>query len=274
MKKTKENKSYGHLFYLLFCIVIVLIGKSFIGDAIKKPFSYIFTPIYISGNSIGQRIVDWKSIIIDASSYIREYKEMKEDIEKLKVENSEKLIDYEEYLSLKEQISVSKNDNSYVLAKVLDYTDTGEMLINIGEKEGVKKGDNVVLGKVYLGTVSSTSLETSLVRLPINVSSSFEIVVIPSSVDLNGTSRVDGIIKSTGVVIGSVDGIVVENMGINSNVSDGDYVLIRDSRIGDVLTLGTLVGVSKNPASTHKSGYVSPILDYYNLITVFVKIEK
>jgi hypothetical protein len=37
--------------------------------------------------------------------------------------------------------------------------------------------------------------------------------------------------------------------------------------------LGYLVGLSENPAATSRSGYVSPILDYDKLITVFVKTE-
>jgi len=60
-------------------------------------------------------------------------------------------------------------------------------------------------------------------------------------------------------------------MGINSNVEEGDLVLIRDDRVGDVLVLGILVNVSDNPASTYKSGEVIGIFDYYSILTVFVR---
>ena len=60
-------------------------------------------------------------------------------------------------------------------------------------------------------------------------------------------------------------------MGINSNVEEGDLVLIRDDRVEDVLVLGTLVNVSSNPASTYKSGEVIGIFDYYNILTVFIR---
>ena len=118
--------------------------------------------------------------------------------------------------------------------------------------------------------ISDVSLYSSRVRLPLNPSSSFEVIVLPNTVDLNKENRIDSMVKSTGVVIGKSDNILIENMGINSEVKDGDFVLIRDSRVGDILVLGTLLGVSNNPASTNKSGFVSPIFDYGNILNVYI----
>jgi len=94
---------------------------------------------------------------------------------------------------------------------------------------------------------------------------------MPSTVDWNKEEKIDALIKSTGVVTGDLDKIIIENMGINSNVEEGDLVLIRDDRVGDVLVLGILVNVSSNPASTYKSGEVIGIFDYYSILTVFVR---
>jgi len=274
MKINKGIKNYNRFIYLLFCIVLLLIGQSFIGESIKYPFSYIFNPIYVLGNKMGGSVSSWRDALVDASSYIEEYNQMKEEIARLKIENSEKLIDYEEYIAFKEHTSMLTSQNIYVESKILDYKEGGELIINKGKNSDIKKGDVVLLGRVYIGTVSNVGLNSSLVTLPFSKASSFEVVVVPSSIDLNKGSRVDGLIKSTGVVVGNADSILIENMGINSNVSDGDYVLLRDERIGEILLLGTLVGVSKNPASTHKNGYVSTVFDASNIITVFVRIEK
>ncbi len=273
MKKGNQIKKYTHFIYLLFCIVIVLIGKSFLGESIKYPFSYIFSPVYALGSKTGQSVSNWRNALVDASSYIEEYNEMKEEIARLKVENSEKLIDYAEYISLKEHSAILKSGGSYVESEILSYKDTGEVIINKGSEDGVKKGDIVVIGRVFIGVVSNVELKSALVRLPINSSSSFEVVIVPSTVDLNKESRVDSLVKSKGVVIGDVESIVIENMGINSSVLDGDYVLLRDERVGQILILGTLIGVSKDPASTHKTGFVSPIFDYNSILNVFVKVE-
>ncbi len=37
------------------------------------------------------------------------------------------------------------------------------------------------------------------------------------------------------------------------------------------MVLGTLVDVSSNPASTYKSGEVIGIVDYYSILTVFIR---
>lgn len=258
---------------MVLCIVLVLVGQSFLEESIKYPFSIVFNPVYVWGSSIGDSVDEWKKALLNASSYIKEFKDMEEENAKLKIDNAQRLIEYEEYISLKENSSIVIPERKYLESNILSYTKEGTLVINRGKKDGIKEGDIVVLGKVFIGTVSDINPNTSLIRLPFNNASSYEVVVIPSNIDLNVNNRVDSLIKSSGVVIGSIDNIKIENMGINSSVADGDTVLIRDERIGEVLILGTLIGVSKNPASTYKTGFVSPIFDYSNILTVFINIE-
>lgn len=270
MKKKLDLKSYSKLIYLIFSIVLVLLGQTNLGDRIKYPFSYIFSPIHVYGSNVGKKVNNWREALIDASSYINEFNDMKEEIAKLKVQNSEKLLDYNEYISLKEQSSFVVSEGKYIQAKIISSNTEGSILINVGKEKGIEVGDIVILGRVYIGMVSDVSLYSSRVRLPLNPSSSFEVIVLPNSVDLNKENRIDSLVKSSGVVIGKSDNILIENMGINSEVKDGDFVLIRDSRVGDILVLGTLIGVSNNPASTDITGFVSPIFDYGNILNVYV----
>lgn len=270
MSKEFDSKSYTKFFYLIFSIVLVLLGRTILGDKIKYPFSYMFSPVYVYGSNTGKKVNNWKEALIDASSYINEFNDMKEEIARLKIENSEKLLDYNEYLSLKEQSNFIINNGKYIQAKIISNTTNGSMLINVGTEDGIEVGDIVILGRVYIGMVSDVTLYSSRVRLPLNPSSSFEVVVLPNSIDLNEENRIDSLVKSIGVVTGKSDNILIENLGINSDVKDGDFVLIRDSKVEDILVLGTLVGVSNNPASTNKSGFVSPIFDYGNILNVYV----
>lgn len=270
MKRKFDFKSYSKFLYLIFSIILVLLGQTTLGDRVKYPFAYIFSPIHVYGSNAGKKVNNWKEALIDASSYITEFNEMKEEIAKLKVENSEKLLDYNEYLSLKEQSSFLINEREYIQAKIITDNSQGSILINVGKENGIEIGDIVILGRVYIGMISDVSLYSSRVRLPLNPSSSFEVVVLPGSIDLNKENRIDSLVKSTGVVIGESDNILIENLGINSDVKEGDFVLIRDSRVEDIFVLGTLVGVSNNPASTNKSGFVSPIFDYGNILNVYV----
>lgn len=270
MKKEFDLKSYSKFLYLIFSIILVLIGQTALGDRIKYPFSYVFSPIYVYGKNVAKEVNNWKEALIDASSYIQEFNEMKEEIAKLKVENSEKLLDYSEYLSLKEQSAFIINERQYIQAKIISDNSQGSILINVGKENGIEIGDIVILGKVYIGIISDVSLYSSRVRLPLNPSSSFEVIVVPGNIDLNKENRIDSLVQSSGVVMGKSDHILIENLGINSEVKDGDFVLIRDSRIGDIFVLGTLIGVSNNPASTNKSGFVSPIFDSGNIMNVYV----
>ena len=271
MKKKESLKNYSYLFFLLFAVLLVLFGRSSVGDSIKYPFSYLFTPIYVAGSSSGKKVSDWNKALINASSYIEEYNRMKDEIADLKAKNAEQFLNYEKYLSLKQNESILEEGNKYVKTKILNYTQDGNIIINSGKDEGIKKGDIALLGRVYIGTISDVGSATSLVRLPLSKSSSFEVIVVPSTVDWNKEEKIDTLVKSTGVVTGNLDGIIIENIGINSNVQDGDLVLIRDDRVGDVFVLGTLVNVSNNPASTYKSGNVAGIFDYFNILTVFVR---
>ncbi len=271
MKKKLDLKKYSKFFFLLFSISLVIIGRTSLADVVSYPFSYVFSPVYVLGNSVGSHVSEWQNALTNASSYIQEFNEMKEEIAKLKIENSERILDYEEYLSLKESSALLATDSKYVEAKIINVSSDGEITINCGTNEGVRERDVVSLGRVFIGTISDVGLYSSSVRLPTNKSSTYEVVIVSSTVDLNKDNRVDSLIKSSGVIIGGHENIIIENMGINSSVEDGDIVLIRDKRVGDVLIVGSLIGVSKNPASTSKTGYVSPIFDYSNILTVFVK---
>lgn len=273
MKKKVSKKNFNHLFYILLCIVVVLLGSTPLKNIIRYPFSYVFSPVYTYASEVGESVLSWSDALVNASSYIEEYNSMKNEIVRLKIENAEKILDYNDYKALKEHSSLFSNESTYVESKVVRYTDKGELIINKGLESGIAKGDIVTLGRVFVGTIIDVNSNSSLVRLPINNSSSYEVVVIPSTVNLNEEKSIDSFIKSSGVVTGELDSIRIENIGINSTAGDSDTVLIRDERIGEILILGTLVGVSQNPASTHKSGVVSPIFDYSNILNVFVRIE-
>lgn len=273
MGDEKNFKKYSYLFYLLFSVILFLFGQTSFNKSIKYPFSYIFNPIYLSATQAGHSVKSWAEALLDASSYIQEYNTMREEIVRLKIENSERLLDYEEYNSLKEHISNADKKGEYTEAKILHLTNQNEIILNRGADSGVKKGDAVVIGRVFVGLVIDVNPKTSLVRLPLHTSSSYEVVVIPSTVNLNEKLHLDSFVVSKGVVLGKGEEIKIENLGINSSVNSGDIVLLKDEKVEDILILGSLVGITSNPASTQKNGVVEPIFDYSNILTVFIKTK-
>ena len=273
MNKLSKKGTYSYLFYIPVCIVFVLLGYTSFRDILDKGFSYVFSSIYEVATESGQRVLNWGEALSSASSYIEEYKLMQEEIARLKIEGAERLIDYEEYSALREQEEFLSKDSKYLESKIMKFDNQGDIIINVGRENGVQEGDIVSLGRAFVGRVFDVGENSSLVKLPLSKSSNFEVIVIDSEINLNEENRIDSLVKSKGVVSGAVDNILIENLSINADIKDGDLVLIRDVKVGDILLLGTLVNISKNPASTYREGLVLPIFDYSNLLTVFVKLQ-
>ena len=125
---------------------------------------------------------------------------------------------------------------------------------------------------MYVGQISSVDLNGSVVRLMTSKNSTLEVIITRKGVE--NAAIADPIeALSRAVVTGSPDGIKIENISTTADIKDGDIVVINDSRIGEYLVLGYIVGLTNNPADTSRSGYVSAIIDYDNLMTVFVKTE-
>jgi cell shape-determining protein MreC len=239
-------------------------------NSFKTPFVYVFEPISFTASDLKNSISNLGTVLFSASSYIEEYEDLKKEVIELS-SNRDQILNYEEFNSLKESTNVFIPEDRYVLSKALGITEKGDLYINTGNKDGIKEGNIVSVGNVFVGVVSSTEHSSSLVTLPTSRTSVYEVVILPS--DIEKINSLDGYIKSRAVIAGGPDGIKIENIGSNADISDGDIVVIRDERVDQLLVVGRVVSLSKNPAATSKSGFVSPIFDYANLLTVFVKIE-
>lgn len=257
---------------LLLCvgIIFLLLERFSFTDPIKVPFSYVFEPIMFSASSVKTSMSNWGSALFSASSYIDEYTKCKQEVIDLKSKETDTL-NYAEYNALKKSNSVILPNEKYVASNVLGVSENGDLYINSGTRDSIKDGDIVYVGNVFVGVISRSQYSSSLVILPTNRVSTYEVVILPSNAE--NIDSMDGYIKSRAVISGSPDGIKIENIGSNTDVSDGDLVVIRDERIGKLLVVGRVVSLSKNPAATSKSGFVSPVFDYTNLLTVLVKIE-
>ncbi|HCC67714.1 TPA: hypothetical protein DEP90_00660 [Patescibacteria group bacterium] len=192
----------------------------------------------------------------------------------MKMELAQYKIDIVNYQSLKNenydlktQLELQNSEYVYVYGKILDHMESESLIINVGLQDGVTKGDIAVLGSTFIGIVVECNQYTSSVRLPISKSSFLETYII--SADETDSRN----ILSRAVINGSSDGIRIENIGMNSGVKNGDIVIVNDSKVGDNLVLGHIVGLSEDPATTTRSGYVSPVIDYYDLLNLFIRLK-
>ena len=253
---------------LIASIVLIFLGKMGWLEPIQIGASYIFSPIYETSANWGASFQEFFSTIGSVSEFRGEYNEMKLEIARYELENLEYQLLQDENEDLRTQLNLINREYSYIKGDVLDHIESDYIIINVGIKDGIGKGDVVVLGKTLIGIIIDVGRYTSKVRLPISKSNFLESYII------NSDSQKDQKILSRAVVSGSSEGIVIENIGMNSGVNNGDIVVVNDDKVGENLVLGTVVGLSEDPASTTRSGYVSPAVDYYDLTNVFVRVRN
>ena len=277
MKNRKQTKKISNDYIILF-ISIILSVLFLLLDTIgslaflRNGISYVMDPIDYHANFIGTESRDYFENLVYLDDFRDEFNQMSIDIHEKEVQNSFFVILQEENEALRKQISLRDQEQKYVMVKVLGDRDSEFLRINKGESDGIAVGDVVLLGNMFVGTVVVTDSRGSLVRTPINRATSLEVVVVSGNIDeIRAKESTD--ILSKGVIRGSSEGIVIENMSMSANLNNGDVVVVNDSRVGEYLVLGYLQDISENPAATSRSGFVEPIMDYEKLITVFVRVD-
>ena len=275
MKKNGNPLSNEFIFLLLSIflgIILFLLDSLGILSFARSGISFIMDPVAFQANSIGSAGRDYLQTFVRLNDFRKEFNDLSTYVYEKDVENSFYLLLKEENESLRKQISLGSENKKYVMSKVLSGTDYNFLNINKGESSDIVVGDVVVFGNMLVGIVVRVDREGSLVRLATNKNNSLEAVVVRGGVEEARLSEgVDILTKA--IVKGSSDGIKVENMSMNVDLQEGDIVVVNDSKVGEYLVLGRLVALSDNPAATSRSGYVSPIIEYDRLITVFVRVE-
>ncbi|MCD4756481.1 rod shape-determining protein MreC [bacterium] len=267
-KNNRKNENWLSTFISLAISAVFIILCS-IGwlDWIKPTISYVLDPIYVTSSNGAIQVSEYVGTLANISEFRSEYNQMKVQLAQYEVD----IVNYQnlknENESLKIQLELQNKEYKYVHSSVLNHIKVDYIVINTGLQEGITKGDIVVLGNTFLGIVTECNQYTSIVRLPISKSSFLEAYVISSDDDDRRN------ILSRAVVNGSSDGIKIENIGMNSGVENGDIVIVNDSKVGDSLVLGNIVGLSEDPATTTRTGYVSPAIDFYDLLNVFVRLK-
>jgi cell shape-determining protein MreC len=275
MKKKSKNlpNDYiilfaGIILSVLFLLLDMLGSLAFLRGGI----SYVMDPIDYNANFLGTEVREYLETFAYLKDFRDEYNQMSIDIYEQEVKTSFYTILQEENEALRKQISLRDQDQKYVMAKVLSNSDVDILRINKGESDGIAIGDVVHLGNMFVGIVVNVDSKGSSVRTALNRGSSLEVVVVSGNIEEIRTGESTNIL-SKGVVKGSSEGILVENMSMNANLENGNVVVVNDSRVGEYLVLGYLQDISENPAATSRSGFVSPVVNYEKLITVFVRID-
>ena len=267
--KKRDRSLLLPLSVLVFAFFLILFDHLGAINFLRDGISFVFEPVAYFSTSLGVSASNYLNSFVKLSEFNNDYNDMKVALLEEQVENANYAVLYEENQSLKKQLDLGNPANKYVLAKSVSDHELESLRINKGSEDGVFEGAVVSLGDLFIGIVVDVDSKGSLVRLPTNKSSFLEVIIVKSKDWASGGRN----ILSKAVVSGAPEGIKIENIPMDANVNDGDIVVVSDERVGEYLVLGSLVSLSKNPATTSRFGYVSPLADYDGLMSVFVTVN-
>ena len=173
----------------------------------------------------------------------------------------------EENRLLRNQLELKNQDffdKDLLLALVMgnpkDVTGTS-MILDKGNRQGVRVGDNVVIGNFLVGIVTETSEERSIMNLVVSPDVSMTVVNIEPSSQAEGIAR-----GNLGTSIG------VTRLLPGESVEKGDVFVTsgKDGKFLPELAVGRVSDVVFESAEPLKSAVLMPMVDFSKLVKVFV----
>lgn len=268
-------------FIAILLAVLLLFSNYILEEAtLNKPISYIGFPLMKGGVAVGHAIDDSVEAFFSIPYIRAENAVMQITSAKLEAENNKVRLLLEENSALKKEIALGERKDKLLETSVLasDIGIDDSIIIDVGSKDGVKKGDVVRIGNIYIGYVGAVSELTSKVILPNNEASTLEVLLIDNpaldkdiaQLQLEFSTNED---VASGLAVGRNSAIAIDNISRNDPVQEGFAVIVNDPEIQDLLYIGTVTEVIDDPAATSKQAKVRPVLVYGNLNYLFVVIE-
>jgi rod shape-determining protein MreC len=169
-----------------------------------------------------------------------------------------------EQLELKNQDIV---DRELVLASVMgnpqDLTGTS-LVLDKGARQGIKEGNNVILGNYLIGIVREVTRERSVFDLTISPDVSATVI------NVEPNSQAEGLAKGD---LGT--SVRVTKLLPGDAVNEGDVFITsgKDGRFLPGFAVGQVSQVNFGASDPLKNALLSPMLDFTKLEKVFVILE-
>ncbi len=260
--KEKKNSFGG----ILIILVVLLVLNFFNFD--KGVFADIVNPINRAAIQSSESAKDFVYVFSRLENLKQDYYQLKEDYLILKARDEKISLIYEENEALKKQLEVVEESEELMKSKVL-YQSTGarmeNLLISSGKNDGVKEGDIVVIGDVYIGYITEVSENTAQVRLPTSRGSRLKVMILEDDSVDEKPGYLNGIAK------GYVNFVRVENIDPVGDLEVGNSVFTNDPKIGEYLYIGEVSEIGDDPAEAFNSCVLELPISYTRLNYVFVK---
>ncbi|MBN2101143.1 rod shape-determining protein MreC [Candidatus Dojkabacteria bacterium] len=226
------------------------------GNFILEPFEYWSGRVFKGVNNTILTVVEIGSLRSENSDLKIENAELKSEVTKL--EEIEK-----ENETLREQVGIDlKLELKLRKVRILGVDSDGlaeHIIIDAGNDEKVEKGDALIVGNVLVGEVRDVYKSTSRVRLVSNQKSNI--------IALDQDTRARGLVR------GSLEGVVFEEVLENEKLEEGDTIITWSDDFPEGLVIGKIRKIEVIPTSSTKRAYLETGVNFENLNYAFVVIN-
>ena len=247
------------VFFLILCFLVIFLFKLSIFKPVSSFVQNIFSPI--------QSLTHTLTLGFGTDRQI-------DDLKKQNLDLTKKIVDQEKILAdnkaLRDQFSVQYPKSQQLLeAHVISspsfipgVTFVENLIIDKGQKDGLKPGMAVVYKDNLIGKIQEVSDNTSKIMLITN--SNFSVI----SQTLQ--TRAQGVVKGQGG-----GEMILDNVILSQQLSQNDFVLTKgegdlSSGIMPSLVIGKILSVNKNASDLFQIAKVKSLLDFSHLSTVFI----
>ena len=261
MYKNKQVGIIGVVITIIILIIIVIFSNGDKGSSIFENFiSNLVMPVQNGLTYVKNKLSGNDTFFTDINNLKTKNKELENknseleqslrELENIKTENET----LKEYMKLTEKYSDYATIPGYVINKdISNYS--SNIVINIGEEDGVKENMTVIADEGLVGYVVSVTSSTAKVQTIVDPSSSISAALSTTKDSLvcKGTLEESSILKAMYIPT-------------NANIIQGDT--IETSGLGGIYPKGIKVGTVKKVTNTGN------IIDRYATINTAVDFEK
>ena len=274
MKKNSKHKlKTKHLITMMtiLCIGLIVLSLSsrFSFAPVRNALGYVVVPFQNGINQVGTWMNDQKKGFQSMKSLAEENEKLKEQVEELKVKNSNLVQDQEEAERLRALYNLDQEYSEYdkIGAQVIG-KDTGNwystFIINRGSEDGVETDMNVIADGGLVGIVTGTGAHWATVRSIIDDSSN----VSASVTSISQNCMVTGDLEMMDE--GKIRFIQLTDK--ENHVQEGDKVVT--SSVSNKFLKGILIGyiseVQDDSNNLTKNGTIIPAVDFSDIQEVLV----
>ena len=274
MKKNSRHKlKMKHLITMMtiLCIGLIVLSLSsrFSFAPVRSALGYIVVPFQNGINQVGTWMNDQKKGFQSMKSLAEENEKLKEQVDELKVKNSNLVQDQEEAERLRALYNLDQEYSEYekIGAQVIG-KDAGNwystFIINRGNEDGVETDMNVIADGGLVGIVTGTGAHWATVRSIIDDSSN----VSASVTSISQNCMVTGDLEMMDE--GKIRFIQLTDK--ENQVQEGDKVVTSSvsNKFLKGILIGYISGVQDDSNNLTKNGTIIPAVDFSDIQEVLV----